>query len=542
MKIADDAAVGRPIHRNVLLVLIDDLRDVRHSPSLTPSLIALASESLSFTRHYSALSSCAPARTALLTGRRPDATRTWDLHTYWRDEGTTKIPSLPQFLRAHGYRTIGIGKVFHPNHASGLLNASQPGGPREDQDGLFSWSEPFWRVPEATLLALERAVNRTSWLSVPSSMGLTLPDELIADRAVHELHRLERRAGEPFFLAVGFVRPHLPLVAPASSFAAASAAMANAALHAPTPLPPRGMPRMAWHGSGELTNHLDVAAAAGTPIGRPLSPTGPRIAPHTSHALRLAYAAAAHHVDEQLGKVLGSLRRSSFGNQTVTVLTSDHGFGLGERGLWGKHTNFDVALRVPLLLHAPMLQLPGAHHAAAYTEHVDIFPTVVMLATGERLEQCSRGSSSMTPNVCVDGVALVEPATHGGLRMRSTPRAIAAAFSQHPASPAGRAKPSPCLSPSGCTMGYSVATQLEDGHGYRLTLWVRFQTAPDWERVLASELYNYSESDQAPSAGTEVADGVLGSMASAEVFNRHGEHAYSRVERRLTGMLRRGIG
>ena len=91
-------------------------------------------------------------------------------------------------------------------------------------------------------------------------------------------------------------------------------------------------------------------------------------------------------------------------------------------------------------------------------------------------------------------------------------------------------------------MGYSVATQLEDGHGYRLTLWVRFQTAPDWERVLASELYNYSESDQAPSAGTEVADGVLGSMASAEVFNRHGEHAYSRVERRLTGMLRRGIG
>ena len=92
-------------------------------------------------------------------------------------------------------------------------------------------------------------------------------------------------------------------------------------------------------------------------------------------------------------------------------------------------------------------------------------------------------------------------------------------------------------------MGYSVATRLEDGHEYRLTLWVRFQTAPDWERVLASELYNYSESDQAPSSvGTEVADGVLGSMASAEVFNRHGERAYARVERRLTGMLRRGMG
>jgi hypothetical protein len=175
------ASANRQRRRSVLLFLADDLSLPRLSPTLTPAIARLASSpgAVHFTRHYTAQPSCSPARTALLTSRRPDATRVYDLFMYWRERAETNVTSLPEFFKRRGYSTVGIGKVYHPNHASGSLDASAPGGPREDQDGALSWSEPFWRVPDASL-ALEcgatwsagRCVgSRTSWRVIRNAYG-----------------------------------------------------------------------------------------------------------------------------------------------------------------------------------------------------------------------------------------------------------------------------------------------------------------------------------------------------------------------------------
>ena len=123
----------------MLLLLADDLQ-LQPSSMLTPSLANLAAEAIVFEHHYTASPSCSPARTALLTSRRPDTTRVYDLYTYWRE--TINATSLPQWFRDEGYTTIGLGKVFHPNHASGKLNTSEPGGPHADDQDCLLYTSP----------------------------------------------------------------------------------------------------------------------------------------------------------------------------------------------------------------------------------------------------------------------------------------------------------------------------------------------------------------------------------------------------------------
>ena len=166
------SAARWPAARDFLLLLADDLT-LPSAPSLalTPSLASLASESIHFRRHYTSQPSCSPARTALLTGRRPDVTRFFDLYSYWRESPDTNATSLPQWFRSRGYTTIGIGKVFHPNHASGRLNASEPGGPfDDDQDAPYSWTRPFWHVPAASL-----TIECGTWLAAEPDRD-TLPE------------------------------------------------------------------------------------------------------------------------------------------------------------------------------------------------------------------------------------------------------------------------------------------------------------------------------------------------------------------------------
>ena len=510
-----------PTH--VLMVIADDLRTLSRptgGASLTPALDQFAAESVVFARHYTSSPSCSPARTALLTSRRPDATRTHDLWSYWRHTGGDNTTSLPQWFRARGYHTIGIGKVFHPHHASGQIDdAGEEGGPSgEDQDALFSWTVPFWRVPES-IVATERARNR-SWSVVQADEARALPDAQIAERAASELLRLHRElaSDDAFLIVAGFLRPHLPFVVPASSFQFVRTAMSlDSVFGALSPLPD-GLPRQAIHGSGELSNFPDVAGATGTEGRGHSSLAWPSmVAASVAPALRLAYAAAVHHLDRQVGHVLHTLTRATrFANSTIMLFTADHGFSLGERGIWGKHHLLEATLRVPLLLRVPGQR---AMRSDAITEHVDLLPTLALLALHERIPRCTgptysrgtgvpvasaatdagvadtAGSAARRRAHCTDGRALLE---RGLVTARhELPRGVAQlACSQHPATPAGRAKASPCVT-SRCTMGYSVTIRLAlGGHIHRLTRWVRYSAhgGPEWDQVAASEWYNLSDS------------------------------------------------
>ncbi len=197
--------------KNVLFIAIDDLRTdlgvYGHEMVKSPNIDALASRSLLFERAYSQVSVCSPSRTSLLTGRRPDTNHVWsnDNDEYWRN--VTNATTMPQYFKENGYISIGMGKIFHFGFPVGF------------DDNKYSWSLPYYH----SLLWLFYAANTTSsWWSFDGFQDNQLPDGQIADKAVEHIRTLKQNRNEgddrPFFLAVGFHKPHLPFHAPSKYY------------------------------------------------------------------------------------------------------------------------------------------------------------------------------------------------------------------------------------------------------------------------------------------------------------------------------------
>ena len=355
----DDATKGEgrgaKTRLNVLFIAVDDLRPeigaYGDADAITPNLDRLAASGIRFDRAYCQEAICSASRVSLLTGRRPDTTKVYDLETPVRKFLGPKVVTLPQHFKDHGYETISLGKIYHPSI-----------------DDPPSWSSPPWHPDRqtyhkpASIRAEEgSARNRKgqkkgpAWED-PDVADDALGDGLIAEKAVAELGRLKDR---PFFLAVGFHKPHLPFVAPKKYFD----------LHPPgkfrtaaNPFPPKDGPAVALHDSGETRGYSDVPDDGPIPDAKALE-------------LIRAYHAATSYMDAQLGKVLAELDRLGLADRTVVVLWGDHGWQLGEHGLWNKHTNYEVAVRVPLLLRVPGRTKAGTN-SLALVEFVDIYPTL----------------------------------------------------------------------------------------------------------------------------------------------------------------------
>eukprot|EP01050_Picozoa_sp_SAG11_P025939 SAG11_NODE_6034_length_1405_cov_1.530628_1_plen_387_part_01 len=298
------------------------------SRMVTPNFDALANISTVFAKNYVQHAVCSCSRTSLLTSRRPDATHVWDLYSYWRDV-SGNFTSIPQWFREQGYFTAGSGKIYHPGHASGL-NASlgRAGDDMGHGPGDRSWSEAYYHSPNLGYWSSNDGTTvrfraGASWAAVPPEVEAAhpLPDAQVADNAVATLGRLsssEARGGgsgaAPFFLALGFYKPHLPFVFPAAKLLLYPAS--EVALPADQ-APPAGMPPIAWSSYGELRAYSDVAAlnTSGAP--------GTALPPPLVRELRRAYYAAVSHTDEQLGKVLGALRGSGLSGDTVVALWGD---------------------------------------------------------------------------------------------------------------------------------------------------------------------------------------------------------------------------
>lgn len=355
---------------NLLLVCVDDLKPALgcygDKLAQSPNIDRLAARAVQFGAAYCNQAVCAPSRNALLTGLRPQTLGIYDLGTNFRRSRPDAV-TLPQFFRQHGWRTEGLGKIFHTGHG----NADDPA----------SWSVPRWRVKNKTAAPMADAAQEAITPDMPAPGGASAPEFLpvgpfksgevpdnvyadgaVADEAINRLKAAKNKPEEPFFLAVGFVKPHLPFIAPKKYWDLYDRAAFRLA---EVRTPPVGAPGYAPQFGDELRS------MAGIPK------TGP-LPDELQRALLHGYYAATSYMDAQLGRVLDELDRLGLARNTIIVVWGDHGWHLGDHGMWCKHTNYEQATRTPLLVAVPGARA-GAK-TAALVESVDIFPTLCELA------------------------------------------------------------------------------------------------------------------------------------------------------------------
>ena len=428
-----DVADSRP---NVLFIAVDDLRVELGCYGDTivrsPHIDRLAEQGTLFKRAYCQQAVCNPSRASLLTGLRPETLGIWDLPTHFRQR-RPDIVTLPQHFKRNGYHTQNIGKIFH--------------NWRQDD---FKGDEPSWSVPavmhyasHGTDTAVLEGPVPPDQSGVPRTEMRDVPDEAyfdgrIASKAVTALQELSQRE-EPFFLAVGFWKPHTPFNAPKRYWDL----YPRASIKPPAnPAAPRHVPDIALHDSREILRGFR---------SRPNSrPTADEVL-----ALRHGYYAATSYADAQVGRVLEELDRQKLRDRTIIVLWSDHGFHLGEHSLWAKTSNFELDARVPLIIVAP--QHPTDQRTDALVELLDVYPTLVDLC-GLPMPDHLEGKS-------------LQPMLDD-----STARVKRAAFTWHPR---------PAYPPAGKNpdvMGHSMRTDR-----FRYTEWRRFGT----DEIVARELYDH---------------------------------------------------
>lgn len=416
---AGSVSAGPP---NVLFIAVDDLRPALgcygDAAAVSPNIDSLAARGTLFRRAYCQQAVCSPSRNTVLTGRRPDTIGIYDLATNFR----TTLPdvvTLPQHFKQNGYHAEAMGKIYHVGHGN--------------HDDPASWSIPSWNPkaraagappargdapkPPPDRAAQKKARGRP--FAARDVADDALPDGKIAAHAIERLGAL--KAGDkPFFLAVGFHKPHLPFVAPKKYWD----------LYDPSKLPkgepaglPDGAPAYAGNNSGELRQYAGV-------------PDRGEIPADLAAKLVHGYYACVSYTDAQVGRVLDALDRLGLRDNTVVILWGDHGFQLGDHGLFCKHANFELAVRSTLILSAPGRGKPGSR-TDRLVEFVDIYPTLCELA-------------GLPPTPGLEGTSLVPLLADPDAPWKR------AAFSQWPKKIPGR----------GDGMGRSIRTAR-----YRLTEW-----------------------------------------------------------------------
>jgi len=421
---------------NVLFIVVDDLRTQLGCYGMpwvqSPHIDQLAEESLLFQRAYCQQAICAPSRSSVLSGCRPDTTQIFGLDTPLR-EAMPDVLSLPEHFKANGYRTVSVGKVYH--HA---------------QDDLQGWSEPPFRstgdwkgrgylTDEALEAVAQCDAEQAAAGSQRRGLGpayeiADVPDDAYHDgkdalAAIQALQDLS--AGDkPFFLGLGFHKPHLPFNAPKRYWDLYDA---DALPLASNPFEPEGVTEFSLSQFKELRGYFDIPKTGDLP---------------DSLARRLVhgYCACVSYMDAQLGKVIAALKRLGQWENTVIMFWGDHGWKLGEHNSWCKHTNFEIDARAPLITRMPGMQAEGAQ-TGALVEFVDMYPTLCELCQIPIPEHCEGQSFA--------------PLLNAPERPWKS-----AAFNQYP---------------RGAVMGYAMRT-----NRYRYMEWQDLATG----KILARELYD----------------------------------------------------
>ena len=370
---------------NILFIAVDDLRPelgcygktMIHSPHIDQ----LAAEGTRFDRSYCNIPVCGASRASLMTGLRPARNRFLTYYT-WADKDAPGITTLPGIFRENGYYTISNGKVFH-----------------HDRDAASSWDE-IWHPRSNSsswrdyALADNILKDSTGDLRGAPFERAVVPDTIykdgkIANKVMADLQRL-KEMDKPFFLASGFLKPHLPFNAPDPYWQHYD----NRVTLPYNNFPPEHVPREALHNSGELR------AYDGVP---PEGPVSDELALKLIHG----YYACVTFTDAQIGKILAELKRLDLDRSTIVILWGDHGWNLREHGLWCKHCNFETSLHTPLIVKVPGRK--QVHSTEEIVEYVDIYPTLCELA-GIPIPEHVQGQSFKDllfhKNATSDGVAV----------------------------------------------------------------------------------------------------------------------------------------
>lgn len=337
---------------NILFIAVDDLRPelnfygANHIKS--PNLDKLADESLVFNRAYCNIPVCGASRASLLTGARPTRHRFIDYKTI-KDAEVPELTSLPLCFKNNGYTTISNGKVYHHRNDDSLA-WNEIWHPQVDNYMLDSNIE-IGKIGKTRGFPYEAAIVDDS----------AYKDGKIADKGIADLRKLKNQK-EPFFLALGFMKPHLPFNAPTKywdMYDVKDISLPKSYVQ------PESTPKLAFHGFGELRNYADVPQKG--PVNDELAKT-----------LIHGYYACVSYVDAQIGRVLSELENLGLAENTIVILWGDHGWNLGDHMLWCKHCTFETALRTPLILKVPG-KTKGKQNDAI-VEYIDIYPTLCELA------------------------------------------------------------------------------------------------------------------------------------------------------------------
>jgi len=414
--------------KNILFIAVDDLKPdlgcYGDTVAISPNIDKLAKEGTVFMNTQCQQAVCGPSRASLLTGWRPDRTQIWDLHTLIRDKNPN-IVTLPQYFKQHGYQTAARGKIFDLRSVDKLHDK-------------VSWTYPY------------ESPNIDRWIGTKEKVPtqcVDLPDEKFIDGKIAQqgIELLEKMAksDKPFFLAVGFKKPHLPFVAPKRDWDLYDRSKFKLA---PFQKHTEGTPEFAFQPSWELRHGYD-----NIPENDPLPENMQRELIH-------GYYACISHADRQVGKLLDKLDELGLRENTIIVLWGDHGWHLGDHLMWCKHTNFEQATRAPLIFSAP--QIKGNNKTFSPTEFIDIFPTL-----------CELTGLSIPENL--DGKSLVKLMKEPGGKIKDY------AVSQF-----HRKNGKQLLE------GYTLRTE-----NYRYTVWVPVKVRKgkkfDESKVVAAELYDY---------------------------------------------------
>jgi arylsulfatase A-like enzyme len=472
---------------NILFIAIDDLKPILgcygDSMVKTPNIDRLANMGTVFMSNYCQQAVCGPTRASLMTGKRPDYTKVWDLKTPMRNINPD-ILSLPQYFASQGYSTQGIGKVYDPRDV-------------DKENDKPSWSVPYYKtdlkyydpkfgepangryqMPETKKVLLQyfqegidqgmkksEANDYALKKLKPTTECIDAPDNAYNDganalQARDILIDLSKKS-EPFFFAVGFAKPHLPFISPKKYWDLYQREKMPIALFQEKT---KNAVDVAYHNAGELRAYTDIEPLTSFSDTKNF---GVSLPIEKQKELIHGYYAAISYTDAQVGILLKTLDSLGLTKNTIIVLWGDHGWHLGDHNLWCKHTNFEQATKAPLIISSPKLK---SNKTNAQTEFVDIFPTLCELSGLKIPEK-------------LDGVSLVP--------LMKNPKSSVKEYSvsQYPRSGndpetdrLGYAAPK--------VMGYSIRNAQ-----YRYTVWMKndFRSTEPFNKnlILGEELYDY---------------------------------------------------
>jgi iduronate 2-sulfatase len=368
--------------KNVLFIMVDDLRPelslYGQNQIISPNIDALGASGVTFNRAYCNVPVCGASRASLLTGVRPTGKRFLTYHSRIKED-MPDVVNMVQYFKDRGYSTVSNNKITHI------------------KNDIDAWDEEWYPKSKTwrNYLSEENLILEASNKAGYAYENMDVPDTAYIDgqtalKSVEDLKQF-KDDGKPFFLAVGFVKPHLPFNAPKKYWD----------LYDPSSITlpenvtfPESAPQRANHKWGELRSYIDIPKTGSIPDAM-------------AKKLIHGYYASVSYVDAQIGVLIKGLTELGLRENTVIVLVGDHGWSLSEHGLWAKHSNFEVALQVPLIISDS--RLPNAARTNSIAELVDIYPTLCELTAGEsptHLQGSSLVSALEAPGTIFKDVAL----------------------------------------------------------------------------------------------------------------------------------------